>query len=104
MSGTSSPLPGGAEAASGPSRAQLRQLRDGSPSPVSNPLATSRRDLRLAREAERQSRGWLSSLVTAWWFYPLLLLIAICVYFGVKSTEKPAQPPGIQVTTPSPAT
>jgi hypothetical protein len=55
-----------------------------------------------AEREERKARGF-RGLLTAWWFYPLVAAIAVCVYLGYRTTVAPPPPPGpIVVTTPTP--
>ena len=56
--------------------------------------------LRAQRDPEQDNV--LVNLLKAWWLYPLLALIALCVYLGWRSTQTPQVPPGVQVSTPAP--
>jgi len=62
----------------------------------------SRAQLRAKQQKETKKRGPLRTLLTAWWVYPLIALVALFVYLGVRSAQPPSTPPGVEVTTPTP--
>jgi hypothetical protein len=79
-----------------PTRAERRRAQEAGPS------ARSRAELRELTRKEAKQRGPLRTLLTAWWVYPLVGLVVFFVYLGVKSSQPPAAPPGVEVTTPTP--
>lgn len=56
----------------------------------------------LREQRTPQQDNVLVNLLKAWWLYPLLALIALCVFLGWRSTQTPQVPPGVQVSTPAP--
>ena len=62
----------------------------------------SRAQVRAKQRQEAKRRGPLRTLLTAWWVYPLIALVALFVYLGVRSAQPPSTPPGVEVTTPTP--
>ena len=62
----------------------------------------SRAQLREKQQKDAKKRGPLRTLLTAWWVYPLVALVALFVYLGVRSAQPPSTPPGVEVTTPTP--
>ena len=82
-----------------PGRAELRRQRETGavePRPAAAPSvaaptaapASRAEARRLAEESRRRSRR-RRALWKAWWLYPLLLLLAGCVYLGVRSASTP---------------
>lgn len=63
---------------------------------------SGRAALREQQQAATQQDNVLVNLLKAWWLYPLLALIALCVFLGWRSTQTPQVPPGVQVSTPAP--
>ncbi len=104
--------PAGAQ--SRPGRAELRRQREAGgaqPRPpaapsVAAPTAApvSRAHARRQVEESRRSARRHRALWKAWWLYPLLLLLGVCVYLGVRSASTP-MPEGPQwvVTSNAPA-
>lgn len=89
-----------------PTRAELRRQREAAESGATaadETLATTgRAALREQQQAATQQDNVLVNLLKAWWLYPLLALIALCVFLGWRSTQTPQVPPGVQVSTPAP--
>lgn len=94
-------------AAPRPTRAELRRQREAPSQPVPPPAvpvtaAVGRAGRREQLAAANRRDNPVVSLLKAWWFYPLLALIALCVVLGWRSTQTPQVPPGVQVSTPAP--
>ena len=77
-----------------------RRLAEESTAPA--PAAPGRAQLRLRQQQEAKRQGPLRTLVTAWWVYPMVALVALFAYLGVRSAQPPSSPPGVEVTTPTP--
>ena len=94
-----------------PGRAELRKRREAigqsqvEPSPAqADYAAASRSELRQTHERQMRAARRDRALWKAWWLYPLLAVIAVCVYLGLRSASTPV-PDGPQwvVTSGSPA-
>jgi hypothetical protein len=104
-----------------PTRAELRRAREaaaaqsvavpgtparGRAAPAGSATSTGSASRADRRRAVTRDDGFLAamrSLLTAWWFYPLIAAIALCVFLAIRSTQTPLAPPGVQVTSPTPA-
>ncbi len=84
------------DAAPRPTRSELRRAREaGDQGPVAASPSAPRggRAQQRAATTGRASGAGRRSVLTSWWFVPLLVLIAVSVYLGVKS----ATPSGVKV-------
>ena len=80
-------------------RAQRRQAEE---SAAQASAAPSRAQLRELQQQEAKRHGPLRTLMTAWWVYPIIALVVLFVYLGVRSSQPPSAPPGVEITTPTP--
>lgn len=103
--GAPSPGPGDASSAPRPTRAELRRAREAG-APVEAVATSTASDVsrdgraQQRRSGEQRGRGApRRSVLTAWWFVPLLVLVALAAYLGVKSaTPSGVQTPGVVVS------
>jgi hypothetical protein len=84
------------------SRAELRRQREVAEAGAATAAPPTRAQLREKQQKDAKKRGPLRTLLTAWWVYPLVALVALFVYLGVRSAQPPSTPPGVEVTTPTP--
>jgi hypothetical protein len=94
-----------------PTRAELRRAAEVAESARTDPpaapahtraaavTATTRREQRrVAAERARQARSQ-NAIWKAWWLYPLVAAIGVCVWFGVQSAaNQPHQEPSVVTT------
>lgn len=85
-----------------PTRSELRRAREaGEQAPVAAAPSAPRggRAQQRAATPGRASSAGRRSVLTSWWFLPLLVLIAVAVYLGVKSaTPSGVKAPGVVVS------
>lgn len=89
------PLPGPSTDAVRPTRAELRRAAE-----AAGVAEVSRQERRRQQERQQKTRAVRGSIWTAWWLYPLVAAIGVCVYLGFQSagTAPPPAPVVTQIT------
>jgi hypothetical protein len=111
--GTLQPPPASLAEPHRPTRAELRRAAEAAAAGVAPPAApvnsnvptptateaASRVELRrLANERARAARSQ-NAIWKAWWFYPLVAALGLCVWFGVQSAaNQPSVEPSVVTT------
>lgn len=87
------------EAVARPTRAELRRAAEAEAAAAARTTASRAERRRLEDEQSRQ-RMARTSVWRAWWLYPLVALIGVCVYLGIQSSvdAPPAKPPVVEIT------
>lgn len=99
---TDGPLPGSSTEAARPTRAELRRAAEAAATAATAAGAAelSRQERRRQQERQQKARAVRGSIWTAWWLYPLVAAIGVCVYLGFQSaaTAPPPAPVVTQIT------
>jgi Flp pilus assembly protein TadB len=101
--GDGSPGSGGAAGgAPRPGRAELRRAAEAQAA-VSQNASASRLERRRQAELQSKQQKTRGALWRAWWLYPLVALIGVCVYLGFQSVgDAPAPTPQVSTITEEP--
>jgi hypothetical protein len=93
-----------------PTRAELRRAAEAAaagaspaaqvtvPPPAATDAASRTEQRRLANERARAARSQ-NAIWKAWWLYPLVAAIGVCVWFGIQSAADQPRPEPSVVTT-----
>jgi hypothetical protein len=108
--GTLQPAPGSIAEPHRPTRAELRRAAEAAaagsastatgmvPTPTTSGAASRVEQRRLADERARAARSQ-NAIWKAWWLYPLVAALGLCVWFGVQSAANQPRPEPSVVTT-----
>jgi hypothetical protein len=82
-----------------PTRAELRRAAEAEAAAAARATASRAERRRLEDEQSKQQQA-RTSVWRAWWLYPLVALIGLCVYLGIESSADapPAKQPVVQIT------
>jgi hypothetical protein len=92
-----------------PTRAELRRAREAGsmaePATAAPTAVPGRAALRALHEERTRRPNPVRVLLTAWWFYPLLLVLVVALVLGWKSAAapRPSDRPVVVETVPPPS-